>query len=312
MILVGSTNAQVGFAQAMEILRSGGSALDAVEVCIRAVESNPTDHSVGLGGLPNVLGVVELDASIMDGRSLAAGAVAAVKGYEHPITIARQVMERLPHVFLVGEGAEQFAADIGEPRVNLLTAEAKAIYEGKLRENTHPMIWAQNQKLRELVAQVAQQAETAAEEFHGTVDVIALDAHGNIASGVSTSGWAWKYPGRVGDSPIIGAGNYADNRYGACACTGYGEMALRCSTAHSVILYMKMGMSLEDAAREAMRDLKILTLPFEGRMNLVAIDRHGNHVGMTDQTHGGATYIIQTGEMAEPEIRPRTIISEAS
>lgn len=309
MILVGSTNAQVGFAEAMDILRSGGSALDAVEVCIRAVESNPQDHSVGLGGLPNVLGVVELDASIMDGRTLAAGAVAAVKGYEHPITIARKVMERLPHVLLVGEGAEQFAADLGEPRVNLLTEEARAIYEGKLRENTHPMIWAQNQRLRELVAKVAQQAETASEEFHGTVNVIAMDARGDIASGVSTSGWAWKYPGRVGDSPIIGAGNYADNRYGACACTGYGEMALRCSTAHSVIVYMKMGRSLEDAAREAMRDLKILTLPFEGRMNLVAIDRYGNHVGMTDQTHGGATYIFQAGEMAEPEVCPRTIVT---
>lgn len=312
MILVGSTNAQVGFAEAMQILRSGGSALDAVEVCIRAVESNPKDHSVGLGGLPNVLGVVELDASIMDGRSLAAGAVAAVKGYEHPITIARKVMERLPHVLLVGEGAEQFAADLGEPPINLLTEEAKAIYEGKLRENIHPMIWAQNQRLRELVAQVAQPAETAAEELHGTVNVIAMDAGGNIASGVSTSGWAWKYPGRVGDSPIIGAGNYADNRYGACACTGYGEMALRCSTARSVILYMKMGMSLEEAAREAMRDLKVLTLPFAGRMNLVAIDRQGNHVGMTDQTHGGATYIFQTEGMAEPEICPRIIIGEAS
>jgi beta-aspartyl-peptidase (threonine type) len=309
MILVGSTNAQVGFAEAMKILRSGGSALDAVEVCIRAVESNPNDHSVGLGGLPNILGVVELDASLMDGRTLAAGAVAAVKGYEHPITIARQVMERLPHVLLVGEGAEQFADDIGEAQVNLLTDEAKAIYEGKLRDNAHPMVLAQNQRLRELVEKIAQQAETAAEKFHGTVDVMALDARGNIASGVSTSGWAWKYPGRVGDSPIIGAGNYADNRYGACACTGYGEMAIRCSTARSVIVYMKTGMSLEDAAREAMWDLKVLTLPFEGRMNLIALDRHGNHVGMTDQTHGQATYVFQTVEMTEPEVQARLIVT---
>jgi beta-aspartyl-peptidase (threonine type) len=308
MILVGSTNAQVGFAEAMNVLRSGGSALDTVEVCIRAVESNPNDHSVGLGGLPNVLGVVELDASLMDGRTLAAGAVAAVKGYEHPITIARKVMERLPHVLLVGEGAEQFADDIGEPKVNLLTDEAKAIYEGKLRDNVHPMVLAQNQRLRELVEKVGNGRRAVPEEHHGTVDVIALDAHGNVASGVSTSGWAWKYPGRVGDSPIIGAGNYADNRYGACACTGYGEMALRCVTAHSVVLYVKTGMSLEDAAREAMTDLKILTLPFEGRMNLVAVDRHGNHVGMTDQTHG-ATYIFQTGEMKEAEVRPRMVVT---
>ena len=113
MLLVASTNAKIGFADGMEILRRGGSALDAVEAVIRHVESNPKDHSVGYGGLPNVLGEVELDASIMNGESLAAGAVCAVKHYEHPISIARQVMERLPHVMLAGQGAERFARELG-------------------------------------------------------------------------------------------------------------------------------------------------------------------------------------------------------
>ena len=123
-----------------------------------------------------------------------------------------------------------------------------------------------------------------AEDYFGTVNVIATDRRGDIASGVSTSGWAWKYPGRVGDSPVIGAGNYADNRYGACACTGYGEMAIRCSTARSVTLYLKMGLSLERAAREAMTDLRHLTVPFPPRMNLVAVDARGRHVAMTTET----------------------------
>jgi beta-aspartyl-peptidase (threonine type) len=131
-LIVASANGRVGIVEAMECLRRGGSALDAVEVGVRAVESNPNDHSVGLGGLPNMLGEIELDASIMDGRTLAAGAVGALKGYEHPISVARKVMEELPHVFLVGEGAERFAAEMGFPRVELLTEEARRIWQDRL------------------------------------------------------------------------------------------------------------------------------------------------------------------------------------
>ncbi|MCA1553505.1 MAG: isoaspartyl peptidase/L-asparaginase, partial [Chloroflexi bacterium] len=228
MLLVGSTNAQVGFEQGMTILRGGGSVLDAVEATIRAVEANPDDHSVGYSGLPNVLGEVELDASIMDGRTLETGAVCAVRGYEHPISIAKQVMLRLPHVLLAGAGAERFANELGFETRDLLTPEAKAIFEGKVQ----PERFQRREALREMVSRTLQDAEkaSAAKDYHGTVNVIAMDKHGDIASGVSTSGLAWKYPGRVGDSPIIGAGNYADNRYGACACTGDGELAQRCNT----------------------------------------------------------------------------------
>jgi len=244
----------------MKILRAGGSAVDAVEATIRPVESNPEDHSVGYSGLPNILGEVELDASIMDGRTLESGAVCAVHGYEHVITLAKEVMLRLPHVMLAGPGAERFAKELGFKKRNLLSVESKAIFEGRIAKNDNPRYKA----MRELVNRATRDPKMAArgKDYHGTVDVIALDGQGNIASGVSTSGWAWKYPGRVGDSPIIGAGNYADNRYGACGCTGYGEMAIRCSTAHSVVLYMKTGMSLAQAAREAMKDLRRLTVPF--------------------------------------------------
>src|SRR5581483_1851029 len=128
LLLVGSTNAEIGFADGMEILRAGGSALDAVEAGVRLVESNPDDHTVGYGGLPNLLGQVELDASIMDGRTLAAGAVCAVQGYEHVISIARKVMEELPHVLLAGRGAERFAAEHGFRKRRLLTAPARRLW----------------------------------------------------------------------------------------------------------------------------------------------------------------------------------------
>lgn len=305
----------------MKILRAGGSALDAVEAVIRVVESNPADHSVGYGGLPNILGQVELDASIMDGRTRAAGAVCAVKNYEHPISIARQVMERLPHVLLAGAGAERFARELGMKKKNLLSAEARAIYESKVSDSPRYNI------LRELVSRATLDPEIAAsakeygdekyrgdenhrgdETPHGTTNVIAIDARGNFASGVSTSGWAWKYPGRVGDSPIIGAGNYCDNRYGACACTGYGEMAMRANTAHSVVLYLKMGMSIQRAAREAMNDLRALTVPFPPGMNLVAVDANGKHVGFTTETDRLVEYVFQTEAMKTPRVKKRTVI----
>ncbi len=309
VILVGSSNAEIGFAEGMRILCKGGSALDAVEAVIRAVESNPEDHSVGYGGLPNIVGEVELDASIMDGRTLAAGAVCAVKQYEHPISIARQVMERLPHVMLAGAGAERFARELGMETRELLTDAARAVYENKVSES------ARYNTMRELVLRATRDPEIAAsaadygdEMPHGTTNVIAIDGAGNIASGVSTSGWAWKYPGRVGDSPIIGAGNYADNRYGACACTGYGEMALRCSTAHSVVMLMRMGMSLAQAARQAMRDLRVLDVPFAPRMNLVAIDARGRHVGFTSETDRMVEYVYQTDKMNKPARKARTVV----
>lgn len=306
MILVGSANAQVGFSHGMEALRTGGNALDAVEATIREVESNPNDHSVGYGGLPNILGEVELDASIMDGRTLESGAVCAVKNYEHVISLARQVMERLPHVMLAGEGAQRFARDLGFDARDLLSPEAQAIFEGKTQTGAYPRHTA----LRELVLRVARDAEKASNEdvLHGTVDVIAIDSDGNIASGVSTSGWAYKYPGRVGDSPIIGAGNYADNRYGACGCTGYGEMAMRANTAHSVVIYMKMGLTLYRAAREAMKDLRRLTVPFEPGMNLVAVDVQGHHIGLTTETEREVFYVFQTDKMSEPTVKKRTIV----
>src|SRR5215470_16771687 len=300
MLLVGSENAGVGFQDGMRIFRRGGRALDAVEAVIRRVESNPADHSVGYGGLPNILGEVELDASLMDGRTLEAGAVCAVRDYPHVISLARAVMGRLPHVLLAGAGAERLAKELGMRRRKLLTAAARAVYARKVTKRL-----GRGGRLIDRVRVATRDPEIAAtsRDYFGTVNVIALDRRGDIASGVSTSGWAWKYPGRVGDSPIIGDGNYADNRYGACACTGYGEMAIRCVTARSVVLYMKLGRSLERAVREAMTDLRQLTVPFPPRMNLVAVSPRGGHLGLTTVTTAEVRYAYQTERMEAPDTR---------
>jgi len=302
MIVIASNNGRVGVPAAMEVLRTGGSALDAVEAGIRLVEDEAGDHSVGLGGLPNLLGQVELDASIMDGRTLACGAVGALRGYGHPISVARRVMEELPHVLLVGTGAERFAAEMGFRRRQLLTEEAMEIWRERLRQELPEGAFealAERHDLRKL-------AKLAVKRGGGTVNFIARDREGNIASGVSTSGLPWKYPGRVGDSPLIGAGNYADNRYGAAACTGLGEMAIRAGTARSLVLYMKMGLSLEEAGRAAMEDLRALAGSYLGEMNIVALDKEGHHAGFSNRE--GATYIYMAEGMEEPRERERIFV----
>ncbi len=239
MYLVASTNAGVGLPAAMDLLRAGRSAADAVEAAIRAVEDNAEDHSVGYGGYPNLIGEVELDAGIMQGSDRTSGAVAALKNYRHPISVARRVMDELPHVLLVGEGAARFAAEMGFEPEDLLTDAARRAWARGLTPEMSDDELGSIASRDDIWRWV--EIATDPERTHGTTNVIACDAQGHICAGVSTSGWAWKYPGRVGDSPIAGAGFYADDRYGAAACTGTGEMAIRAATAHSVVFYLKMG-----------------------------------------------------------------------
>ena len=284
----------------MDVLRAGGSALDAVVATIRRVEANPEDHSVGYGGLPNLLGEVELDASIMDGATLATGAVAAMRSYQDAIDAARTVMDTLPHVLIVGRGAEMLAQETGLSSSDLLTPEAREIWESRI-DATDAYAVAMRERANRLTSDVERPLES-----HGTVNVIAQDSAGNIASGVSTSGWAWKYPGRVGDSPVIGAGNYADQRFGAAACTGRGEMAQRLCTAHSVVTFMRCGMSLEEALQRAAEDLHQLADPFWGEVNIVAMDRNGSHAAVS--TVPDKTYVALNATMSEPVLLERTFI----
>jgi beta-aspartyl-peptidase (threonine type) len=299
MIVVASGNGRVGLGAAISILQEGGSALDAVEAATRLVEANPEDHTVGLGGYPNLLGVVELDALIMEGRTRRAGAVGALAGFLHPISVARQVLEQLPHVMLVGAGAARFAAEIGAEAGDLLTEEAARVWRAGLEGKIEGLDLAQRgeglqQSLREAV-KLAIDPEHAG----GTVNVLARDAQGDIAVAVSTSGTAWKYPGRLGDSPVIGAGGYADNRFGAAACTGLGELAIRAGAARSIVAALAHGDSIEQACATALRD--VIALGADGEynsINIVALDAAGRPYGAS--TRAGRTIVYQTPEMAEP------------
>ncbi len=313
MLIIASSNGAIGIDQAMQALKKGGSALDAVEIGIRLVEANPDEHSVGYNGYPNIIGELELDASIMDGRTLDSGAVALMRGFPYAISVARQVMAReLPHVLLAGEGAERFAREIGaEHWGEMLTDEIMAVWRKRMtavgatqwvaRRPDDILVPADDAPLLDWV-----KLATDPERVEGTVNFIAIDGKGDIASGVSTSGWAWKYPGRIGDSPIIGAGNYADNRYGACACTGMGEMAIRAGTARSLVLYLKLGLSLGEAARRAMNDLRDLGGDFIGGMNLIALNPKGEHIGMSSRA--GGSYIYQTEAMDACQERAREVV----
>jgi L-asparaginase / beta-aspartyl-peptidase len=274
--LLASMAGKTGMADAIATLRKGAGALDAVETCIRPVETDPAEHSVGVGGAPNVLGEVELDASIMDGHTLQTGAVGALQGFLHPISVARQVMERLPHVMLTGEGAARFGREIGAEAGPVLTPEAEATWHAWLEQHIpaddleHWQSDATNTPLAALAWRTVQP-----ETIHGTVVVLTEDRERHFAGGVSTSGWSYKYPGRLGDSPIIGAGLYVDDRFGAAGCVGHGELAIRAVTARSVVLYMKMGASVQEAVHEAAHDLRRLKRDFESSLAIHALNREG-------------------------------------
>lgn len=289
----------------MAALKAGRPALDAVEAGVREVESDAADHSVGLGGYPNLLGDVEQDASIMDGRTLLAGAVAALKGYPHAISVARKVMEMLPHVLLVGEGATRFAGEMGFTLAELRTPDAMAAWRERLLKAMPLATFETLHEARDLAHWVYLASDP--ERAGGTTNFIALDAEGNLASGVSTSGWFAKYPGRVGDSPIIGAGNYADNRYGAATCTGMGEMALRAGAARSVVLYLKTGMTVDAAVRQAMLDLNDLGGDYLDSMSILALDREGAPAGFTNLEQG-EIYWMLTDTMTAPAQVIRTFV----
>jgi beta-aspartyl-peptidase (threonine type) len=295
-VLIASERGEVGLRAGMTVLRGGGSAMDAVVVAVRLVESNEDDHHVGVGGLPNLLGEVELDASIMDGATRHAGAVAAVTGFPHPISIARAVCDLLPqHIMLAGPGAERFADEVGIERGPTLTEAARQIWRDGLTdaglaaaaEYGGP---GEVRYRREALDRMSLMPAPPAP--YDTVNVLALDAAGNLAAGVSTSGYPWKYPGRVSDSAIIGAGNYCDNRVGAAACTGRGELAIRGGTARSVLLALAAGAEPSRACATALAETADLPDEFRSPLQALCLTPDGRHGGAS--TRAGATYAVLT------------------
>lgn len=300
--IVSSGNGRGALPAGIRILAKGGTALDAVEACARIIEADPADDTVGYGGLPNVLGVVELDASIVDGTTHAAGSVAALTGYLHPITVARAVMDRLPHVMLVGAGAVRFAAEIGAEAGELLTPESREKWVERLRDAGHtPASIGRAAALGPVVADMVTE--------RGTVNFVAIDKRGNIASAVTTSGWGFKYPGRVGDSPIIGAGHYSDTRFGGAACTGFGELAMRNVTAKTAVDRLARGEHAAAVAEAAIADANAL-VSHGSRLNIVVLAANGEHAAAT--TKRGVKYAYQSVGMTRPAVRARAIVRRRS
>ncbi len=220
-------------AAAYEVLEKGsGIALDAVEAGIRIPEADANDRSVGYGGYPDRTGAVTVDASIMDGEGNC-GSVAFLEDIKHPISVARQVMEKTPHVFLVGEGARSFAVENGHELTNMLSPESEEAWKE----------W--------LLKQPDYKPFHEPGEQHDTIGLLAIGPDGQLAGGCSTSGMAYKMRGRVGDSPIIGAGLFVDNEVGAATATGTGEEMIRIAGCHMIVERMRMGDTPQQACEEA-------------------------------------------------------------
>lgn len=311
-VIVGSERSEVGLAQGMAVLRDGGRAIDAVEVTLRACEDNLADPYVGTGGLPNAQGVVELDASLMVASSRAFGAVGALQGYPHPVSVARAVLERLPqHCLLVGEGAALFAAECGFQTADLLTDESRRLFRQALApsaqsvegEGTPSLPGDERYRLAalELVGRLAPH-----DGPWGTINVLALDSSGELVVGVSTSGYPWKYPGRIGDSAIPGAGIWCDLTGGGAACTGRGELSMRSGTARSVVDSLARGDDVEQACRAALADAASLPDEFRTELRVLALTPDGRHGAAAGQP--GATYAVMTESSTGPETHPRSLL----
>ena len=272
-------------AAAWEILGKGGRALDAVVKGVQVPEADPTDNSVGYGGFPDRDGKVTLDSCVMDEKGNC-GSVMAIEHIMHPVLVARLVMEKTPHVQLVGDGALQFALEQGFKKENLLTdASEKAWKEWLKRSEYDPM-----RSVKELEKKMEKEKKDdypwpVALLNHDTIGMVAMDTNGNLGGACTTSGMAFKMHGRVGDSPIIGAGLFVDNEVGAASATGVGEEVVKICGAHTIIEAMRRGLTPEAACKEAIRRIvkNNGAKAKDVQVGFLAINNKGQHGGFAVQ-----------------------------
>jgi isoaspartyl peptidase/L-asparaginase-like protein (Ntn-hydrolase superfamily) len=279
---------QTAVKTAADLLKQGKPALDSALAGAQVIEDDPKVHSVGYGGLPNAIGTVQLDACVMDGASLACGAVAALENIRHPAALARLVMEKTPHVLLVGEGARLFAVQHGFPLESLSTPESLAEWEKRRAKKGNPVRPQGSPRPRPRGKGVG------AEDDHDTVTVLALDTKGNLGGVCSTSGLAHKLPGRVGDSPLIGAGLYVDNTAGAAGATGAGEEIIRIGGSLLVVEAMRAGKSPQEACELAVRKINAVAVRrgrHPAQAAFIALDPHGK-VGAACTTRSNFHYAV--------------------
>jgi N4-(beta-N-acetylglucosaminyl)-L-asparaginase len=272
-------------AEAWKTLGTGGRALDAVEAGVQIPEADPGDMSVGYGGLPDRDGKVTLDACIMDEFGNC-GSVMFLEHIIHPIKVARLVMEKTPHVQLVGEGALQFALENGFVRENLLTAESEKAWKE----------WLKNAKYDPMTIPklLEKQKQPGQINNHDTIGMIAMDTNGNLSGACTTSGMAFKMRGRVGDSPIIGAGLFVDNEVGAATATGVGEEVVRTCGSHTVVELMRQGMSPELACKKTVERIvkKRGARAKDIQVGYIAVNNKGQYGGYALQK--GFNYAVRT------------------
>ncbi len=266
---------QIAVRNALPILRKGRPALDAALAGAQAVEDDPSVDSVGYGGLPNALGTVQLDACVMEGRTLNCGAVAALENVKHAAAVAKKVMERTPHILLVGEGAQRFAQEQGFPLENLLTPESLATWEKRRQAQQKKNNRGANNRNPRRPAHAALDTPLLG---HDTVTVLALDHKNSLGGVCTTSGLANKLPGRVGDSPIIGSALYVDDTAGAAGATGVGEEVIRISGSYYVVESMRAGLTPQEACELAVRRINEVATrrgQHSARVAFIALDRQG-------------------------------------
>jgi N4-(beta-N-acetylglucosaminyl)-L-asparaginase len=304
-MLLANAEAWPGFETTVELMKQGGAGIDAMVSGIGKVEREAKVRSVGYGGWPNMIGVMECDAGVMDGTTRDVGSVGAVPGTLPVAALAHEVMKHLPHVTLTGEGARRFATERGFPVDDMLHPDSKRVWWERLQKELSPEQQAAfpNIPLAPLSNNI-----TDPERVRDTTVFLARDAAENIGVVTSTSGWAWKYPGRLGDSPIPGAGFYADSRYGAAACTHTGEMTMRCGTSRSIVLAMRLGYTLEDAVKLAVEELAELKTGFLAGVVIHAVDAKGNHQVVNFRNPEEIRYWYWDERMAAPELRVATNI----
>ena len=254
---------------AMEVIKNGGRSLDAVEAGVRVPESDSEMMSVGYGGLPDRDGHVTLDACIMD-ETGNCGSVSYLEHIKNPISVARKVMEDTPHVMLSGKGAYDFAIEKGFKKENLLTEKAEKRWKKWLKESKY-----------ETIVNI---------ENHDTIGLLAIDQKGDISGACTTSGLAWKVHGRVGDSPIIGAGMYVDNEVGGAVATGVGEMVMKTLGTFLIVELMRQGRNPQEACEEAVKRIVAKQEYKDMQVGYLAIDKDGNYGAYA--IHAGFNYAL--------------------
>ena len=300
-IVIASSNGKEACRKAMEMIQAGEDTLDAVVAGVQTVELDPKQHGVGYAGLPNEDGVVELDASVMHGPSRRCGSVAGVRMVKTPARLAKLVMTETDHIMMVGQGADQFAKDMGFKLEELLTDESRLawlVWKKSVRDKKGHTNWSNEvetgnatAELKELFPAVDEKTlawarEMAIHPITGTINCLALNSKGEMSGVTTTSGLAWKIAGRVGDSPIIGAGLYLDQDVGGAGSTGRGEENIRIAGAHTIVENMRHGMTPKEACLDALKRISRNFKDDQARLakfdiNFYALRKDGMYAGTT-------------------------------